>query len=165
MRAVIAKMLMEEGAQAQLGEAFLCLMGAYLHSTRIRGAANPAETLLSRALAMIDRHRADPAFGPRELASRLNVPERTLQRHFRPLGETPGHRLLNRRLELAHARLSARKGDQPAEGVTAVAFDCGFNDLSYFYREFRKKYGTTPGAVRALPLTLLSKRRDGTVQV
>ena len=35
----------------------------------------------------------------------------------------------------------------PAEGVTAVAFDCGFNDLSYFYREFRKKYGTTPGAV------------------
>jgi AraC-like DNA-binding protein len=55
--------------------------------------------------------------------------------------------LLNRRLELAHARLSARKGEQAAEGVTAVAFDCGFNDLSYFYREFRKKYGTTPGAV------------------
>jgi AraC-like DNA-binding protein len=69
-----------------------------------------------------------------------------LQRHFRPLGETPGHRLLNRRLELAHARLTARR-EQPSEGVTAVAFDCGFNDLSYFYREFRKKYGATPGAV------------------
>lgn len=144
MRAVIAKMLLEEGAQAQLGEAFLCLMGAYLHSARVNGAA--AETLLSRALAMIDRHRADPTFGPRELATRLNVSERMLQRHFRPLGETPGHRLLSRRLELAHARLSARK-DQPAEGVTAVAFDCGFNDLSYFYREFRKKYGATPGSV------------------
>ncbi len=142
MRAVIAKMLSEEGAQAQLGEAFLCLMGAYLHSARVTGA--PAETLLSRALAMIDRHRADPTFGPRELATRLNVSERMLQRHFRPLGETPGHRLLNRRLELAHARLSACK---VAKGVTAVAFDCGFNDLSYFYREFRKKYGTTPGAV------------------
>lgn len=147
MRAVIAKMLLEEGAQAQLGEAFLCLLGAYLHSTRVTGAAVPAETLLSRALAMIDRHRADPGFGPRELAVRLNVSERMLQRHFRPLGETPGHRLLNRRLELAHARLSARKGEQAAEGVTAVAFDCGFNDLSYFYREFRKKYGMTPGAV------------------
>lgn len=144
MRAVIAKMLLEEGAQAQLGEAFLCLMGAYLHSTRVTGA--PTETLLSRALAMIDRHRADPTFGPRELATRLNVSERMLQRHFRPLGETPGHRLLSRRLELAHARLSARK-EQPAEGVTAVAFDCGFNDLSYFYREFRKKYGATPGSV------------------
>jgi AraC family transcriptional regulator, positive regulator of tynA and feaB len=145
MRAVIAKMLLEEGAQAQLGEAFLGLMGAYLHSARSTGAS--AETLLSRALAMIDRHRADPTFGPRELAGRLNVSERMLQRHFRPLGETPGHRLLNRRLELAHARLSARKGEHLAEGVTAVAFDCGFNDLSYFYREFRKKYGMTPGAV------------------
>ncbi len=145
MRAVIAKMLMEEGAQAQLGEAFLCLMGAYLHAARVNRA--PAETLLSRALSMIDRHRADPTFGPRELAVRLNVSERMLQRHFRPLGETPGHRLLSRRLELAHARLSARKDDQWTEGVTLVAFDCGFNDLSYFYREFRKKYGTTPGAV------------------
>lgn len=145
MRAVIAKMLLEESAQAQLGEAFLGLMGAYLHSARSTGAS--AETLLSRALAMIDRHRADPTFGPRELAGRLNVSERMLQRHFRPLGETPGHRLLNRRLELAHARLSARKGEHLAEGVTAVAFDCGFNDLSYFYREFRKKYGMTPGAV------------------
>ncbi|WP_313531758.1 helix-turn-helix domain-containing protein [Shinella sp.] len=146
MRAVIAKMLLEDGAQAQLGEAFLCLMGAYLHSSRVAGVATPAETLLSRALAMIDRHRADPTFGPRELATRLNVSERMLQRHFRPFGETPGHRLLNRRLELAHARLTARR-EQPSEGVTAVAFDCGFNDLSYFYREFRKKYGATPGAV------------------
>ena len=146
MRAVIAKMLAEEGAQAHLGEAFLSLVGAYLHSTRVTGVA-PTETLLSRALAMIDRHRADPTFGPRDLASRLNVSERMLQRHFRSLGETPGHRLLSRRLELAHARLSARKGAQPAEGITAVAFDCGFNDLSYFYREFRKKYGVTPGAV------------------
>ncbi|HEV7306994.1 helix-turn-helix domain-containing protein [Ensifer sp.] len=145
MRAVIAKMLMEEGAQAQLGEAFLCLMGAYLHSARVTGSA--AETLLSRALSMIDRHRADPTFGPRELAVRLNVSERMLQRHFRPLGETPGHRLLNRRLELAHARLTAARGEQVAAGVTVVAFDCGFNDLSYFYREFRKKYGTTPGSV------------------
>ena len=69
-----------------------------------------------------------------------------LQRHFRPLGETPGHRLLSRRLELAHTRLSTPK-EHAAEGITAVAFDCGFNDLSYFYREFRKKYGATPGAV------------------
>jgi len=145
LRAVIAKMLLEEGAQAQLGEAFLCLLGAYLHSNRVSGAR--AETLLSRALAMIDRHRADPTFGPHELAARLNVSERMLQRHFRPLGETPGHRLLNRRLDLAHSRLSARKREQVAEGVTAIAFDCGFNDLSYFYREFRKKYGTTPGTV------------------
>ncbi|MBM7048431.1 helix-turn-helix domain-containing protein [Rhizobium lusitanum] len=146
MRAVLAKMLQEDGTQAQLGEAFLCLIGAYLHSRSATGAATQTETLLSRALAMIDCHRANPSFGPRELATRLNVSERMLQRHFRPLGETPGRRLLNRRLELAHALLTAHR-QQPAEGVTAVAYSCGFNDVSYFYREFRKKYGVPPGAV------------------
>ncbi len=144
MRAVLTKMIDSSIAQTQLGEAFLCLLGAYLQSTRGAGAA---ETLLSRALALIDRHGADPAFGPRELASRLNVSERMLQRHFQVLGETPGHRLLNRRLEIAHNRLSARIPHGTGDGIAAIAYDAGFNDLSYFYREFRKKYGVTPGAV------------------
>ncbi len=145
MRAVVTKMLDAPVAQPQLGEAFLCLMGAYLQSAR--GGQRAPETLLSRALALIDRYGLDPAFGPRELASRLNVSERMLQRHFRALGETPGHRLLNRRLEIAHGRLSTRVSDAAGDGIAAIAYDAGFNDLSYFYREFRKKYGMTPGAV------------------
>jgi AraC-like DNA-binding protein len=144
MRAVVTKMIDSPAAQLQLGEAFLCLMGAYLQSAR--GASAP-ETLLSRALALIDRYGADPTFGPGELAGRLNVSERMLQRHFQPLGETPGHRLLNRRLEIAHSRLCARATEIAGEGIATIAYDAGFNDLSYFYREFRKKYGMTPGAV------------------
>ncbi|UVK48071.1 helix-turn-helix domain-containing protein (plasmid) [Mesorhizobium sp. AR07] len=147
MRAVITKMVAEPSAPSQLGEALLCLLGAYLHGIEENGAVQHAETLLSRALAMIDRNCADPSFGPGELARRLNVSERMLQRHFQPLGETPGHRLINRRLELAHARLVAPRQAQAAEGITAIAYDAGFNDLSYFYREFRKKYAVTPGAV------------------
>jgi AraC family transcriptional activator of tynA and feaB len=147
MRAVITKLLAEPAATPQLSEAFLCLMGAYLQGVETRETARPSETLLSRALAMIDRHCADPTFGPSELARRLNVSERMLQRHFQPLGETPGHRLLNRRLELAHTRLATPRPAHPASGIATVAFDAGFNDLSYFYREFRKKYGATPGAV------------------
>lgn len=147
MRAVIAKMMAEDRAQAQLGEAFWGLVGAYLHSTRFVRTDARQEKLLSRALAMIDHYRADPTFGPHELASRLNVSKRVLQRHFRLLGEPPGHRLLNRRLELAYARLSDCNGTPSSQGVTAIALDCGFNDLSYFYREFRKRYGTTPGSI------------------
>jgi AraC-like DNA-binding protein len=146
MRAVITKLLAEPAATPQLSEALLCLMGAYFQGVETR-LVRPSETLLSRALALIDRHCADPTFGPSELARRLNVSERMLQRHFQPLGEAPGHRLLNRRLELAHTRLAAPRAVQPATGIATVAFDAGFNDLSYFYREFRKKYGATPGAV------------------
>lgn len=149
LRAVIAKMLEGDAAQMQLGDSLLSLIGSYILCSRGQGGANLNETLLSRALAAIDRHRADPAFGPQSLASHLNVSERMLQRHFRPLGETPSHRILNRRLELAHARLTACHA-RTSESVTAIAFDCGFNDLSYFYREFRKKYGITPGAASRL---------------
>lgn len=146
MRAVIAKLLEEPSVAQQLSEAFLCLLGAYLRGNKKDGDVRSTETLLSRALTMIDRHCADPDFGASELARRLNVSERMLQRHFQPLGETPRHRLLNRRLDLARTRLATPRDAQP-NGIATIAYDVGFNDLSYFYREFRKKYGVTPGAI------------------
>jgi len=35
-----------------------------------------------------------------------------------------------------------------AETISAIAFACGFGDLSYFNRVFRRQYGATPSAVR-----------------
>lgn len=32
--------------------------------------------------------------------------------------------------------------------ISDVAFDCGFNDLSYFNRCFRRRFGLTPTAAR-----------------
>ncbi len=148
MRAVIDKMKGDEIASVPLGQAFLALLNAYLHARSKSNAAVAAESLLSRALILIDRHRGDPGFAPRHLADHLNVSERMLQRHFQALGETPGRRLLNRRLELAHARLAVRN-QCPGQDITTIALDSGFNDLSYFYRTFRRKYGCTPGTAAA----------------
>ena len=146
MRAVIAKMVATPTASTPLQEAFFGLLGAYFHG--LREASHPRETVLSRALALIDRHAANPDYGASELAFQLNVSERTLQRHFEPLRETPSRRLLKRRLELARGRLATDGIARPASGIAAIAFECGFNDLSYFYREFRKQYGETPGRSR-----------------
>jgi AraC-like DNA-binding protein len=33
--------------------------------------------------------------------------------------------------------------------VSAVAYECGFGDLSYFNRAFRRRFGATPSDVRA----------------
>ena len=33
--------------------------------------------------------------------------------------------------------------------VSDVAFACGFNDLSYFHRCFRRRFGMTPAGARA----------------
>jgi len=40
-----------------------------------------------------------------------------------------------------HARLDVK--------ITAVAYDVGFGDLSYFYRVFRRRFGATPSDIRA----------------
>ena len=39
------------------------------------------------------------------------------------------------------ARVSERR-------ISDIAFDCGFNDLSYFNRAFRKRFGATPSELR-----------------
>jgi AraC-like DNA-binding protein len=64
-------------------------------------------------------------------------------RLFRSLvGVPPGRYLLATRLEHAHRRL--REGRR----VTDVCFDCGFRNLSYFVRAFRKRFQVPPSAVR-----------------
>jgi AraC-like DNA-binding protein len=41
----------------------------------------------------------------------------------------------------------------PNRAIAAIAFDCGFGDLSYFNNSFRRRFGATPTEVRAGALT------------
>jgi AraC family transcriptional activator of tynA and feaB len=91
-------------------------------------------------------HLHDPAFHAGELARHLGVSPRLLQRAFEVLGVSPSRHILDMRLGFAHAALqaAARRG-APAVTVSEVAYGSGFNDLSVFHREFRKRYGVPPG--------------------
>lgn len=48
-------------------------------------------------------------------------------------------------IRLEHASLMLARSRQK---ISSVALECGFNDLSYFYRAFRKKYLLNPGEFR-----------------
>lgn len=54
----------------------------------------------------------------------------------------PGRYLLATRLDHAHRLLRENRT------VTEACFDCGFQNLSYFVRAFRKRYRVPPSAVR-----------------
>jgi AraC-like DNA-binding protein len=58
--------------------------------------------------------------------------------------------VLGQRLARAH-RMLCDPG-RAARTIAAIGFECGFGDLSYFYRAFRRKYGGTPSDVRAAGL-------------
>lgn len=54
--------------------------------------------------------------------------------------------LANRLLEAHRALVDPRLAARP---ISAIAFDIGFGDLSYFNRTFRRRFGATPSDVRA----------------
>jgi AraC-like DNA-binding protein len=85
------------------------------------------------------------------VAARHGVTPRYVQMLFETDGTTFSEFLLGQRLALAHRMLTGpRSGDRT---IGAIAFDVGFNDLSYFNRTFRRRFGATPSDVRAAART------------
>lgn len=78
-------------------------------------------------------------------SQRLGIPRRTFTKLFRELtGETwLAH---TRRLAIEHAQQRLRHTELP---ITSIAFECGFHDLSTFYRQFKKLSGMSPGEYRS----------------
>jgi AraC-like DNA-binding protein len=81
------------------------------------------------------------------VASHLGVTPRYLQRLFENEGTTFSGFLLGRRLARAHRMLCEPRS--ASKQVSAIAYDVGFGDLSYFNRCFRRLYGATPMDIRA----------------
>jgi AraC-like DNA-binding protein len=110
---------------------------------RIRGM--PAARLQAAKTYVIENSgRRDLSIGL--VATQLGVTTRYLQRLFEADGTTFSTWLLNQRLMLAHRRLC--KSELAGQPVSAIAYEVGFGDPSYFNRCFRKMYGVTPTEVR-----------------
>jgi len=150
MRAILARMLASaQSDDTHLVEAFLGVFGSVLveRTRQVPALSRSAgEGVLRRALDHVALRLHDPAFHAGDLARHLGVSPRQLQRAFESLGVSPSRHILDARLAAAHASLeaAARRG-APAVAVSVAAYDCGFNDLSFFHREFRKRFGMPPG--------------------
>jgi AraC-like DNA-binding protein len=95
----------------------------------------------------IDRHLAEPDLSLAALARRHCSAERSIQRLFEAEGTTFTEYVLAQRLACAHRALADPK--RQAAKISTVALDCGFGDVSYFNRVFRRRYGAAPSDVRA----------------
>jgi len=80
------------------------------------------------------------------LAATQQVSPDYVRKLFRQEGTSFSDYLLSRRLERAHAALIAPV--RPGQRIASIAFQTGFNDLSYFNRAFRRRYGKSPSDVR-----------------
>jgi transcriptional regulator GlxA family with amidase domain len=81
------------------------------------------------------------------VAGRHGCTPRCVQRLFEAEGTTFTAYVLGRRLARAHGLLT---DPRHATGkIIAVAHACGFGDVSYFNRAFRRQFGLAPSDVRA----------------
>lgn len=103
---------------------------------------------LRAVLDIIDQRCREPNLATVDVAMALGISARYVQHLLQADGRTFTDELTTRRLALVHARLTALSSAE--RSIADIAFSCGFNDLSTFYRAFRKRYGCTPLELRAL---------------
>lgn len=105
-----------------------------------------ADDLRRKAAILVDGKMADPEFRASAIAKGLGVSARYLQLVFAQVGTTPSELLLARRLDAAAARLRHPHGGCR---ITDIALECGFNDLSYFSRTFRRRFSVSARRYRS----------------
>lgn len=89
----------------------------------------------------------DHNLSPATIAARHGVTPRYVHKLFERDGTSFSEFVLARRIERA---LEMLKDPHFAHHtISTIAFDCGFSDLSYFNRTFRRAYGATPSDIRA----------------
>jgi AraC family L-rhamnose operon regulatory protein RhaS len=79
-----------------------------------------------------------------EAANQLGLPRRRFTEIFKELAGESWLKHI-RQLRVGHAERLLRNTDLP---ITSVAFECGYEDLSTFYRQFKRQTGVAPGVWR-----------------
>jgi AraC-like DNA-binding protein len=99
---------------------------------------------LKAVLMILEKRFTEPDFSAQKLAASAGLSERYVNELLYEAGASFSARLNELRLRKA-ADLLAQSSNRR---ISDVAFACGFNDLSYFNRCFRRRFGLTPTAAR-----------------
>ncbi|HKU14064.1 MAG TPA: AraC family transcriptional regulator [Steroidobacteraceae bacterium] len=107
------------------------------------GASDHDTRRVLEAVRYINTHFAEPC--PLDtLAAVAGLSRFRFAKRFRAVtGETANQYVINRRLSAAATRLAATKAP-----IAEIAFEVGFNDLSYFDACFRSAFGCAPSIWR-----------------
>ena len=102
---------------------------------------------LQRATDIIYHEMHNPNFSSVTLAERLCLSPSQLNRKLSAIsGFTPSIYILNIRIERAKRKLLTED-----KSISQIAEECGFNDIAYFSRIFKRETRATPSQYRRLP--------------
>jgi AraC-like DNA-binding protein len=104
------------------------------------------EHKLLRIKRYILNNLEDSELSPTTVAKHYSISVSYLHKLFAKEEETFGNYLREKRLEFAALSLKNQSNDHRT--ITELVYQCGFNDLSHFWRLFRGRYGMTPRKFR-----------------
>ena len=132
--------------QAHIAQTTIDLVALALGAEREEAVEARGRGLKTARIAAILREItagfADAEFTVADVAAKLRLSERTIQDLLQETGEGFASRVLQLRLQFA-AKLLAGPGSA-ARKISDIANASGFNDLSYFHRCYRRRFGMTP---------------------
>ena len=137
---------LQHGFVAHLYDLMAVMIGATRDAEAIAQGRGVQAAQLHAIKQDIRGELARPDLSVAVLAHRHRCTPRSIQRLFEHEGTTFTEYLLAQRLTQAYRVLADPRGRE--EKISAVAFDCGFADVSYFNRVFRRRYGAAPSDVR-----------------
>ena len=95
----------------------------------------------------IEAHLTHADLTPSAVAGRQCISESYIRKLFESEGTCFSAFVLLRRLVRAHRMLIDRRRED--RSIASIAFACGFGDLSYFNRTFKRLYNATPSDIRS----------------
>lgn len=99
-----------------------------------------AAIMIQKVQDYIINHLEEQLPSTKEISAMFGTNEFTLKDNFRRFLQTSIYQFYNEeRLKKAHLLIQ-----QTAEPLKAIAFSCGFNDYTNFYKSFKKKFGYAP---------------------
>lgn len=137
---------------ARLALAHICdliavTLGAAREASGVAGGRGLRAARLCAVKGDIEAHLPQPELSASGVARRLRISESYVRKLFEDEDTSFSEFVLARRLAIAQRMLCDRqRADQT---IASIAFECGFGDLSYFNRTFKRAYGATPSEVRA----------------
>jgi AraC-like DNA-binding protein len=133
-------------AVAHVHEIVSYILGAARDGAAAEKARGPAAARLRAIKADIAENICSRELTIVSVAERHQVTPRYVRKLLEGEGVTFSEFVLAQRLARARRMLADPRHD--AETISAIAFACGFGDLSYFNRVFRRQYTATPTAIR-----------------
>lgn len=135
-----------DGVGQAVSESVMGLLGSTLAETLRRiGEPVPLPSMLKmRVSQYVQTHLSDPDLSIQRIADAMRCSKRYLHRVFEDDAVSLERQIWNHRLERCHSALTHEANAN--RSAAEIGFAWGFRSSAHFSRQFKQRYGFTPGA-------------------